>query len=134
MEGSDDDWGVGFMQESTENTDKLLGKLPLIFTERAAQKAKRLLEEEENAEQNLRVYVTGGGCAGFSYGFKFDPDAQDNDTQIETEGVVLVVDPLSVQYLTGSTVDYTEGLMGARFVVDNPNATTTCGCGSSFSI
>lgn len=107
---------------------------PLIFTDAAANKVKSLVEEEGNPELKLRVYVTGGGCSGFQYGFTFDESQAEDDTVISNKGVELLVDPMSYQYLVGSTVDYTEGLKGAQFVVSNPNATTTCGCGSSFSI
>lgn len=105
-----------------------------MFTEAAARKVKRLLEEEENDKLKLRVYITGGGCAGFSYGFTFDENAAEDDTVVERDGVQLVVDPMSFQYLAGAEVDYQEGLQGSRFVINNPNAATTCGCGSSFSI
>ncbi|WP_115719715.1 iron-sulfur cluster insertion protein ErpA [Gallaecimonas mangrovi] len=108
--------------------------MPIQFTDAAALKVKGLIEEEQNPELKLRVYVTGGGCSGFQYGFTFDEKVNEGDTLIEKEGVTLVVDPMSLQYLVGGTVDYTEGLQGSRFLVDNPNATTTCGCGSSFSI
>ncbi|MES2662435.1 MAG: iron-sulfur cluster insertion protein ErpA [Pseudomonadota bacterium] len=107
---------------------------PLVLTERAASKVNRLIEQEKNPSLKLRVYVTGGGCSGFSYGFKFDEELIEGDTCIERDGVALIVDPMSIQYLQGATVDYSEGLMGSRFVVENPNAATTCGCGSSFSI
>lgn len=106
----------------------------LGFTERAAQKVKALIDDEGNPDLKLRVFVTGGGCAGFQYGFTFDELQADDDTAIENQGVTLLVDPLSYQYLVGGEVDYTEGLEGARFVVTNPNAATTCGCGSSFSV
>jgi len=104
------------------------------FTEGAARKVKTLVEEEGNPRLKLRVFVTGGGCSGFQYGFTFDEDLAEDDTVIEREGVSLVVDAMSFQYLVGSEVDYQEGLEGSRFVINNPNATTTCGCGSSFSI
>ncbi|MBE1301938.1 MAG: iron-sulfur cluster insertion protein ErpA [Alteromonadaceae bacterium] len=107
---------------------------PINFSDAAALKVKTLIEEEENPELKLRVYVTGGGCSGFQYGFTFDEKVNEGDMVIEKESVSLVVDPMSLQYLMGGTVDYTEGLQGARFLVDNPNAETTCGCGSSFSI
>jgi len=107
---------------------------PLIFTDAAANKVKTLVEEEENPALQLRVYVTGGGCSGFQYGFTFDEDRADDDTVVENMGVNLVIDAMSYQYLVGATVDYTEGLKGAQFVVTNPNAATTCGCGSSFTI
>ncbi|NIH16283.1 iron-sulfur cluster insertion protein ErpA [Serratia symbiotica] len=108
--------------------------LPLQFTEAAANKVKFLIADEENPNLKLRVYITGGGCSGFQYGFKFDDKINDGDMTIEKKGVALVVDPMSLQYLVGGAVDYTEGLEGSRFVVANPNAKTTCGCGSSFSI
>ena len=101
---------------------------------RAVQKVRNLVAEEENDELKLRVFITGGGCSGFQYGFTFDELVADDDTTVETGGVTLLVDPMSFQYLVGSEVDYTEGLEGSRFVINNPNATATCGCGSSFSI
>ena len=101
---------------------------------RAVQKVQDLVAEEENDELKLRVFITGGGCSGFQYGFTFDEIAADDDTAVEIDGVTLLVDPMSFQYLAGSEVDYTEGLEGSRFVVNNPNATATCGCGSSFSV
>jgi iron-sulfur cluster insertion protein len=104
------------------------------FTDNAAHKVRQLIEEEKNDQLKLRVFVMGGGCSGFQYGFKFDETINDGDTVIETEGVQMVVDPLSLQYLMGSTVDFVEGLEGSRFVIENPNASTTCGCGSSFAI
>ncbi len=100
----------------------------------AVDKVRALVEEEGNDELKLRVFVTGGGCSGFQYGFTFDELVAEDDTQVEKDGVVVLVDPMSFQYLAGSEVDYTEGLEGSRFIVTNPNATTTCGCGSSFSI
>lgn len=101
---------------------------------RAIQKVRDLVAEEENDQLKLRVFITGGGCSGFQYGFTFDELVADDDTALQADGVTLVVDPMSLQYLVGSVVDYTEGLEGSRFVVNNPNATATCGCGSSFSI
>ena len=109
-------------------------QVPLIFTDAAAKKAKSLIEGEDNPNLRLRVYITGGGCSGFQYGFTFDDQINDGDLTIENQNVGLVVDPMSLQYLIGGTVDYTEGLDGSRFVVQNPNASSTCGCGSSFSI
>jgi len=106
----------------------------ITFTDNAAKKVKQLIEEEGNQSLNLRVYVTGGGCSGFQYGFNFDENVQDGDTQVENSGVKMVIDPMSLQYLLGAEVDYKESLEGSMFVVNNPNATTTCGCGSSFSI
>jgi iron-sulfur cluster insertion protein len=108
--------------------------LPLQFTEAAANKVKHLISEEENPNLKLRVYITGGGCSGFQYGFTFDEAVNEGDMTIEKQGVSLVVDPMSLQYLLGGQVDYIEGLEGSRFVVTNPNAKTTCGCGSSFSV
>ena len=105
----------------------------LIFTDAAANKVKDLIEEEKNDSLKLRVFVSGGGCSGFQYGFTFDENIQDGDTQIEKNGVTLLVDPMSFQYLSGAEIDYKEDLEGSQFVIKNPNATTTCGCGSSFS-
>lgn len=104
------------------------------FSQTAANKVKGLIEEEGNERLMLRVFITGGGCSGFQYGFTFDEELEDDDTVIERDGVKLVVDPMSFQYLEGAEVDYTEGLEGSRFIINNPNATTTCGCGSSFSV
>lgn len=106
----------------------------LNLTAAAVKKVRALVAEEENNELKLRVFITGGGCSGFQYGFTFDEIAADDDTAIESEGVTLLVDPMSFQYLVGSEVDYVEGLEGSRFVINNPNATTTCGCGASFSV
>ncbi|MGJ8682373.1 iron-sulfur cluster insertion protein ErpA [Paraglaciecola sp.] len=108
--------------------------LPIEFSDAAAKKVKTLVEEEENPNLKLRVYVTGGGCSGFQYGFTFDEKVNEGDTTIDKNEVTLVVDPMSLQYLVGGEVDYTEGLEGSRFMVTNPNATTTCGCGSSFTV
>ncbi|MEH6565742.1 MAG: iron-sulfur cluster insertion protein ErpA [Halopseudomonas sp.] len=107
---------------------------PLIFSDNAVSKVRNLIEEEGNERLSLRVFVTGGGCSGFQYGFTFDDELAEDDTIVEREGVKLIVDPMSFQYLAGSEVDYQEGLEGSRFVINNPNAATTCGCGSSFSI
>jgi iron-sulfur cluster insertion protein len=104
------------------------------FTESAANKVKALVEEEKNPKLKLRVSVDGGGCSGFQYEFAFDESLSDDDTVVEKNGATVVIDVTSMQYLNGSEVDYLEGLEGARFVVNNPNATSTCGCGSSFSI
>ena len=106
---------------------------PIIFTDSAALKVGSLLKDEENTDLNLRVYVTGGGCAGFQYGFSFDENKDDSDTVVIKHGVSLIVDPMSVQYLMGAEIDFQEDLQGARFVIKNPNANTTCSCGSSFS-
>ena len=107
---------------------------PLQFTEAAARKVQSLIAEEGNPALNLRVYIQGGGCSGFQYGFEFDEHRAEDDFAIERSGVTLLVDPLSLQYLTGAEVDYTESLQGAQFVIRNPNSKTTCGCGSSFSV
>jgi iron-sulfur cluster insertion protein len=107
---------------------------PLVFTDRAAAKVKELIEDEGNHDLKLRVFVTGGGCSGFQYGFTFDEVLADDDAEIKNGDVALVVDSMSYQYLVGGTVDYIEGLEGSKFIVQNPNAETTCGCGSSFSI
>ena len=106
---------------------------PLIFSDSAAAKVKQLIDEEGNADLMLRVFVTGGGCSGFQYGFTFDESQSDDDTVMEKGGVRLLIDPMSYQYLVGAEIDYTEGVEGAQFVIKNPNATSTCGCGSSFS-
>jgi len=108
--------------------------LPIYFSDSAAEKVKGLIAEENNPALKLRVYVTGGGCSGFQYGFTFDEKVNEGDTLIENSGVTLVIDSMSLQYLVGGTVDYINGLEGSRFLVNNPNATATCGCGSSFSI
>ena len=107
---------------------------PLVFTDNAASKVKQLIDEEGNPELKLRVFVSGGGCSGFQYGFTFDEKVEEGDTRVENEGVTLLVDPMSFQYLAGAEIDYSEGLEGAQFVIRNPNATTTCGCGSSFTV
>lgn len=107
---------------------------PLMLSDSARGRLRALIEEEGNSELKLRVYVTGGGCSGFQYGFDFADEAADDDTVIPFGDVALVIDPLSYQYLVGSTVDYEEGLAGARFLIQNPNATTTCGCGASFMV
>jgi iron-sulfur cluster insertion protein len=105
----------------------------LLFTDNAANKVKELIEEEGNPELKLRVFVTGGGCSGFQYGFTFDEEVNEDDTTMEKNGVQLLIDPMSYQYLLGAEIDYSEGLEGSQFVIRNPNATSTCGCGSSFS-
>ncbi|MDA0830378.1 MAG: iron-sulfur cluster insertion protein ErpA [Burkholderiales bacterium] len=105
----------------------------LIFTESAASKVKELIVEEGNADLKLRVFVSGGGCSGFQYGFTFDEEINEDDSQVEKNGVQLLIDAMSYQYLVGAEIDYQEGIDGAQFVIKNPNATSTCGCGSSFS-
>lgn len=112
---------------STETED------PILFTSAAAKKVAGLIAEEANPDLKLRIYIQGGGCSGFQYGFTFDEDEKEGDTTVITDGVTLLIDPMSMQYLVGAEVDYTEGLQGSQFVIRNPNATTTCGCGSSFS-
>jgi iron-sulfur cluster insertion protein len=107
---------------------------PLLFTDAAAHKVRELIVEENNPNLKLRVYISGGGCSGFQYGFTFDENRADDDLAVNKDGVTLVVDPLSLQYLMGAEIDYTENLQGARFVIRNPNAKTTCGCGSSFAV
>ena len=119
----------------TENTAQELkgSEELLVFTDNAASKVKGLIEEEGNPDLMLRVFVTGGGCSGFQYGFTFDESINDGDTEVEKNGVKLLVDPMSFQYLIGARIDYKDDLDGARFIINNPNASTTCGCGSSFS-
>src|SRR5687767_15437791 len=106
---------------------------PLVFSDNAASKVKQLIEEEGNPELKLRVFVTGGGCSGFQYGFTFDETTSEDDTAMQRGGVTLLIDPMSLQYLMGAEIDYQENAEGAQFVIKNPNATSTCGCGSSFS-
>ena len=107
--------------------------VPLIFTDAAAQKVGELIQEEDNPDLMLRVFISGGGCSGFQYGFTFDEKVEEGDSSVENKGVTLLVDPMSVQYLMGAEIDYKEDLQGAQFVIRNPNATTTCGCGQSFT-
>lgn len=106
----------------------------LIFTDSAARKVGELIREEANPALKLRVFVSGGGCSGFQYGFTFDDNIEEGDTQVTKDGVTLLIDPMSIQYLEGAEIDYREDLEGSQFVIRNPNATTTCGCGSSFSV
>ena len=105
----------------------------LIFTDNAATKVSTLIADEGNDNLKLRVYVTGGGCSGFQYGFTFDEDVNEDDTQVENGGVTVLVDSMSIDYLNGAEIDYKEDVSGAQFVIRNPNASSTCGCGSSFS-
>lgn len=107
---------------------------PIIFTDNAAAKVGALISEEDNDNLKLRVYISGGGCSGFQYGFTFDEEVNEDDTQIENGGVTVLIDSMSVQYLNGAEIDYKEDVSGAQFVIRNPNASTTCGCGSSFSV
>jgi iron-sulfur cluster insertion protein len=106
---------------------------PVIFTDAAASKVSELIAEEGNDQLKLRVYITGGGCSGFQYGFTFDEEVNEDDTTVEKNGVTVLIDAMSIQYLTGAEIDYKDDLSGAQFVIRNPNASTTCGCGSSFS-
>lgn len=106
----------------------------LVFTDAAAAKVKQLIEEENNFDLKLRVYVSGGGCSGFQYGFTFDESVEEGDMQVANGGVTLLVDPMSFQYLMGAEIDFQDDLEGARFIIRNPMASTTCGCGSSFSV
>lgn len=106
----------------------------IVFTNAAARKVQQLILEERNPDLKLRVYISGGGCSGFQYGFSFDEEQAEDDISVKNDGVTLLVDPLSFQYLMGAEVDYSESLQGAQFVIRNPNASTTCGCGSSFSV
>ncbi len=106
----------------------------IVFTDAAARKVQELILEERNPDLKLRVYISGGGCSGFQYGFSFDEERAEDDIAVDNDGVTLLVDPLSFQYLMGAEVDYSESLQGAQFVIRNPNASTTCGCGSSFSV
>ncbi len=117
----------------TENPNIEPMSNPLDFTADAASKVLELIEEEDNQDLKLRVYVQGGGCSGFQYGFTFDEDQQDDDTAVDRDGVRLLIDPMSFQYLIGAKIDYKDDLDGSRFIINNPNASTTCGCGSSFS-
>lgn len=119
------------MSETLEAPEALA---TVIFTAAAADKVRELLADEDDPEQKLRVFVTGGGCSGFQYGFRFDKDAEEGDTVVVKNGVTLLVDPMSVQYLGGAEIDYKESVEGAQFVIRNPNASTTCGCGNSFSV
>ena len=107
---------------------------PLNFTETAAQKVGQLIEAEGNSNLKLRIYIHGGGCSGFQYGFSFDEEIQDGDTEVQKCGVVLLIDPMSVQYLMGAELDYEDNIFGSKFIIRNPHSTTTCGCGSSFSV
>lgn len=110
-----------------------LAPAPLLFTDSAAHKVKELIEEEGNPDLKLRVFVQGGGCSGFQYGFTFDEEMNEDDTAMQKDGVTLLIDAMSYQYLVGAEIDYKDDLEGAQFVIKNPNATSTCGCGSSFS-
>ncbi len=106
----------------------------VIFTDAAAEKVSELISEEDNPDLKLRVFISGGGCSGFQYGFTFDESVEEGDSQVENRGVTLLIDPMSVQYLMGAEIDYKEDLQGAQFIIRNPNAQTTCGCGQSFTV
>lgn len=121
-------------QMSHEQTQAAPAPAGVAFTDAAASKVQELILEEGNPGLKLRVYISGGGCSGFQYGFSFDENRAEDDVAVENEGVTLLIDPLSFQYLMGAEVDYSETLQGAQFIIRNPNATTTCGCGSSFSV
>ena len=118
------------MNANVEN----LAPAPFVFSDSAVEKVKSLIIEEGNPDLKLRVFVQGGGCSGFQYGFTFDEVVNDDDTSLQKNGVTLLIDPMSYQYLVGAEIDYTEGLEGSQFVIRNPNASSTCGCGSSFSV
>jgi len=121
------------MQSETSMTGHAAPPPPVVFTDAAATKVGELIEEEQNPELKLRVFISGGGCSGFQYGFTFDENIEDGDSEVVNQGVTLVIDPMSVQYLMGAEIDYKEDLQGAQFIIRNPNATTTCGCGQSFT-
>ena len=120
-------------QHTSSPVDANAPPAALNFTDAAAAKVAELIREESNPNLKLRVFVQGGGCSGFQYGFTFDEAVEEGDTQVSNQGVTLLVDPMSVQYLMGAEIDYREDLEGAQFVIRNPNASTTCGCGSSFN-
>ncbi|VCU69437.1 Iron-sulfur cluster insertion protein ErpA [Pigmentiphaga humi] len=122
------------MNAAVEQANLEAPPAPLVFTDSAAAKVKDLIAEEGNPALKLRVFVQGGGCSGFQYGFTFDEDVNEDDTTLDKDGVQLLIDAMSYQYLLGAEIDYKEGLEGAQFVIKNPNATSTCGCGSSFSV
>lgn len=124
------------MEASQTNSDitSETQESPVVFTDSAASKVKQLIAEEGNDALKLRVFISGGGCSGFQYGFTFDEAINDGDTTVENIGVSLLIDPMSMQYLVGAEIDYKTGIEGEHFIIRNPNATTTCGCGSSFSV
>ena len=122
------------MQTQTPVIGSIGAPPPIVFTDAAALKVRELIDEEDNPELKLRVFISGGGCSGFQYGFTFDEKTEEGDSSVENQGVTLVVDPMSVQYLMGAEIDYKDDLQGAQFVIRNPNAATTCGCGSSFTV
>ena len=122
------------MQTDTPVIGSSAAPPPVVFTDAAADKVGELIQEESNPDLMLRVFIAGGGCSGFQYGFTFDEQVEDGDSRVENRGVTLLIDPMSVQYLMGAEIDYKEDLQGAQFIIRNPNASTTCGCGSSFSV
>ena len=121
------------MQSETSAVNNVAPPPPVVFTDAAAHKVGELIKEEQNDELKLRVFISGGGCSGFQYGFTFDENIEEGDSEVVNMGVTLVIDPMSVQYLMGAEIDYKEDLQGAQFIIRNPNATTTCGCGQSFT-
>lgn len=125
---------MGMVTIGFDNDTAPGGAPGLVFTSAAATKVSQLIRDEGNPNLKLRVFISGGGCSGFQYGFTFDEKLEDGDTRVENQGVTLLVDPMSIQYLAGAEIDYKEDLEGARFVIRNPNAATTCGCGSSFAV
>lgn len=122
------------MSTATETVEQEQEQAALVFTDAAAFKVKELLEDEDDDQLKLRVYVTGGGCSGFQYGFTFDENTEEGDTQVVNQGVTLLVDPMSALYLMGAEIDFSDGIEGAQFIIRNPNAATTCGCGNSFAV
>jgi iron-sulfur cluster insertion protein len=122
------------MNETATQTAAEAVEAPLLFTDAAARKVSELIAGEGNPNLMLRVFVQGGGCSGLQYGFEFDEQVQDGDTCVENQGVKLLIDPMSFQYLGGAEIDFRDNLDGAQFVIRNPSAQTTCGCGSSFSV
>jgi len=120
--------------QASEISQETTQEAPLVFTDSAATKVKQLIAEEGNDALKLRVFISGGGCSGFQYGFTFDEAMNDGDTRVENIGVSLLIDPMSMQYLVGAEIDYKTGVEGEHFIIRNPNASTTCGCGSSFSV
>jgi iron-sulfur cluster insertion protein len=123
-----------YMTDIATQTESEAGEAPLLFTDAAARKVSELIAGEGNPNLMLRVFVQGGGCSGLQYGFEFDEQIQDGDTCVEKQGVKLLIDPMSFQYLSGAEIDFRDNLDGAQFVIRNPSAQTTCGCGSSFSV
>ena len=121
------------METETTSTEGMAPPPPVVFTDAAAAKVGELIREEDNPDLKLRVFISGGGCSGFQYGFTFDEAIEEGDSQVVNQGVTLIIDPMSVQYLMGAEIDYKEDLQGAQFIIRNPNATTTCGCGQSFT-